>query len=397
MRQNEAMRSIAEREQRVTPLELFFDLVFVYAVTQVTTLMSQDLTWRGVGRGVLVLAALWWGWTGYAWLTNMLEPEEGLVRAGMFVAMAAMLVAAIAVPGAFGSDAVLFGAAFVLVRLVNLALYVIAGKRDPDFVRAFVRFAPTAAIGPLLILAASFAEGWVRLALWVIAILALYSGPLLDRGQGWRISPAHFAERYGLVVIIALGESVFAIGFATAGVVITPATIAAAVLGLAVIAALWWAYFDVFAVLAQQQLAATSGEARARLARDCYSYLHMPMIVGIVLFALGLKITTHDVHQPLAAVPAVALCGGLSLYFFTHVVMRLRLVALIRRTTEERPSWIGPGRLAAAIATLASIPAALAFPALVALALVACVCWALIVWDLLHYREHRVQVRQERP
>jgi len=285
----------------------------------------------------------------------------------------------------------------VLVRLVNLALYAIAGRRDPDFVRALLRFAPTAAIGPLLILAASFVEGRVRLALWVIAILALYSGPLLDRGQGWRLSPAHFAERYGLIVIIALGESIFAIGFATAGVVITPATIAAAVLGLAVIAALWWAYFDVFAVLAQQQLSATSGVTRARLARDCYSYLHMPMIAGIVLFALGLKITTHDVHQPLAVVPAVALCGGLSLYFFTHVLTRLRLVALIRRTTKERPGWIGPGRLAAAIGTLAAIPAAVALPALAALTLVAAVCWALIVWDLLHYREHRIQVREARP
>jgi len=371
--------------------------VFVYAVTQVTTLMSQDLTGQGVGRGLLVLAALWWAWTGYAWLTNMLEPEEGLVRAGMFAAMAAMLVAAIAVPGAFGADAVLFGVAYVLVRLVNLSLYGIAGKRDPDFRRAMVRFAPTAAIGPVLILAAGFAGGAARLVLWVIAILALYAGPLIDRGQGWRISPAHFAERYGLIVIVALGESIVAIGFATAGVEITPAIVGAAVLGLAVIAALWWAYFDVFAVLAQQQLSRTSGATRARLARDAYSYLHVPMIAGIVLFSLGLKITTRDVHEPLALVPAVALCGGLSLYYLTHVVIRVRLVAFIRRTTDERPGWIGPGRLAAAICTLASIPAALALPALAALALVAVVCWALIIWDVLHYREDRVQVRQARP
>jgi low temperature requirement protein LtrA len=369
----------------------------VYAVTQVTTLMSRDLTWRGVGRGLLVLAALWWAWTGYAWLTNMLEPEEGLVRAGMFAGMAAMLVAALAVPGAFGAEAVLFGVAYVLVRLVNLALYEIAGKRDRDFRRAVVRFAPTAAFGPLLILAAGFAEGSTRLVLWLIAILAMYSGPLIDRGQGWRISPAHFAERYGLVVIIALGESIFAIGIAAAGVEITPGVIAAAVLGLAVIAALWWAYFDVIAVLAQQQLARTNGVIRARLARDGYSYLHLPMIAGIVLFALGLKITTHDVDGTLATVPAVALCGGLSLYYLTHVVLRIRLVALIRRTTDERPGWVGPGRLIAAIGSLAVIPVALVAPALVALGLLVVVSWALIVWDVLHYREDRVQVRQARP
>jgi low temperature requirement protein LtrA len=388
---------MAEREQRVTPLELFFDLVFVYAITQVTRLMSEDLTWRGVGHGLLVLAALWWAWTGYAWLTNTIEPEEGMVRAGMLGGMAAMLVAALAVPGAFGADAVLFGVAYVLLRLVNLALYSIAGKHDQDFRRTVVRFAPTATIGPLLILAAAFVDGGERVALWVIAIAALYSGPLIDRGRGWRISPAHFSERYGLVVIIALGESIVAFGVAAAGVAPTGEIIVAAVLGLAVIGALWWAYFDVFALLAMRQLSETSGVTRARLARDYYSYLHMPMIAGIVLFALGLETITHDGREPLAVIPAVALCGGLSLYYFTHVVMRVRLVHFVRRTTSERPGWIGPGRLAAAIGTLAMIPVTLVVPALVALALLAAMCWALIVWDVRHYREHRVEVRRARP
>jgi low temperature requirement protein LtrA len=388
---------MTEREQRVTPLELFFDLVFVYATTQVTTLMSEDLTWRGIGHGLLVFAALWWAWTGYAWLTNTLEPEEGLVRAGMFGGMAAMLVAALAVPGAFGARAVLFGVAYVCVRLITLALDAIAGKRDPDFLRAVVRFAPTASIGSLLILAAGFVEGNARTALWVAAIAALYAGPLIDRGAGWRISPAHFAERYGLIVIIALGESIVAIGLAAAGVAPTSELVAAALLGLAVIAALWWAYFDVIAVLAQRQLSETSGVARARLARDGYSYLHMPMIGGIVLFALGLKTTTHDGRESLDVISAVALCGGLSLFYWTHVVMRIRLVFFIRRTTSERPGWIGPGRLAAAIVTLAMIPIALEVPALAALALVGAVCWGLIVWDVRHYREDRVQVRRDRP
>ena len=386
-----------EREQRVTPLELFFDLVFVYAITQVTTLMSDDLTWRGVGHGLLVLAALWWAWTGFAWLTNALEPEEGLVRAGMFGGMAAMLVAALAVPRAFGADAVLFGVAYVFVRLINLALYGIAGKRDREFRRTVVRFAPTASTGPLIILVASFAHGGAQTLLWILAIVTLYAGPLIDRGQGWSISPAHFAERYGLIVIIALGESIVAIGLAAAGAALTLEFITAAVLGLAVIAALWWAYFDVIAVLAQRQLTELSGVARARLARDGYSYLHMPMIAGVVLFALGLKITAHDAMEPLTVVPAVALCGGLSLYFFAHVVMRVRLVYTLRQTTSERPGWIGPGRLAAAIGTVAMIPATLELPALTALALLAALCWALILWDVRHYREQRVEVRRARP
>jgi low temperature requirement protein LtrA len=314
----------------------------------------------------------------------------------MFAGMAAMLVAAMSVPGAFGATGVLFGVAYLLVRAVNLSLYGIAGKRDQEFLHTFARFAPTAAIGPLIILAAGFTDGGVQTALWIVAIVVLYAGPLIDRGQGWHISPAHFAERYGLIVIIALGESIVAIGFGAAGMVLAPEIIAAALLGLAVSAALWWSYFDVMAVLGEQQLSEASGVTRARIARDNYNYLHLPMIAGIVGFALGLKITTHDVSEPLELIPAVAMCGGLSLYYFAHVVMRIRLVYHIRRTTEDRPGWIGPGRLAAAIALLALIPAALSLPALAALALVAAVGWALIVWDVIHYREHRVEVRRAR-
>jgi low temperature requirement protein LtrA len=388
---------MAQREQRVTPLELFFDLVFVYAITQVTQLMSHDPTWRGVGRGMLVLAALWWAWTGYAWLTNTLEPEEGQVRAGMFGAMAAMLVVALAVPDAFGSDAVLFGVAYLIVRLLHLLLYAIAGKRDPDLLGAVLRFTPSATLAPAIILAAGFVDGPAQAALWVVALAVDYLGALIGRGAGWRVSPAHFAERHGLIVIIALGESIIAIGVGAAGVSLTPGILSAAVLGMVAIAALWWAYFDVMAVLAQRQLSETSGATQARLARDYYSYLHLPMIAGIVLFALGLKRTIEQVDEPLAMIPAIALCGGLSLYFLTHVGLRIRMVHFIRHATTERPGWIGPGRLATSIAMLALIPAALELPALASLALVTGVCCALIAWDVIHYREHRIEVRQARP
>jgi low temperature requirement protein LtrA len=388
---------MAQREQRVTPLELFFDLVFVYAITQVTQLMSHDPSWRGVGRGMLVLAALWWAWTGYAWLTNTLEPEEGQVRGGMFGAMAAMLVVALAVPGAFETDAVLFAVAYLIVRLLHLLLYAIAGKRDPDLLGAVLRFMPSATLAPAIILAAGFVDGRAQAALWVVALAVDYLGALIGRGAGWRVSPAHFAERHGLIVIIALGESIIAIGVGAAGVSLTPGILSAAVLGIAAIAALWWAYFDVIAVQAQRQLSETSGATLARLARDCYSYLHLPMIAGIVLFALGLKETIEQVDEPLATIPAVALCGGLAVYFLTHVVLRVRLVHFIRRATTERPGWIGPGRLVTGIVMLALIPAALELPALASLALVTGVCCALIAWDVIHYREQRVEVRQARP
>ena len=388
---------MAQREQRVTPLELFFDLVFVYALTQVTLLMSDDPTWHGLGRGLLVLAALWWAWTGYAWLTNELEPEEGAVRAGMFAAMAAMLVVALAVPEAFDADAVLFGIAYLFVRLLHILLYAFAGKRDPDLLGAVLRFIPSATLAPLIIVAAGFFDGRAQAALWVIALAIDYLGALIGRGQGWRVSPAHFAERHGLIVIIALGESIVAIGIGAAGVSLTPSIVAAAVLGIVVVAALWWAYFDVYAVAAQRQLSEASGATRARLARDLYSYLHLPMIAGIVLFALGLKKTIEQVGEPLATVPAVALCGGLSLYFLSHVVLRIRLVHYLRRATTERPGWIGPGRLVTAIAMVALIPAALELSALTALVLVTCVCCGLIAYDVIHYREDRIRVRAARP
>jgi low temperature requirement protein LtrA len=388
---------MAQREQRVTPLELFFDLVFVYAITQVTLLMSDDPTWSGVGHGLLVLAALWWAWTAFAWLTNTLEPEEGPVRAGMFAATTAMLVVALAVPEAFDADGVLFGVAYLIVRVLHLQLYAIAGKRDPDLLGAVLRLVPSATLAPAVIIAAGFLDGAAQAALWVIALAVDYLAVLIGRGEGWRVSPAHFAERHGLIVLIALGESIVAIGVGAAGVTLTPGIVSAAILGIVVIAALWWAYFDVYALLAQRQLSETSGATRARLARDYYSYLHMPMVAGIVLFALGLKKTLEHIGDPLATVPAVALCAGLALYFLTHVALRIRLVHLIRRTTTATPGWIGPGRLVTGIAMLAVIPAALQLSALMALAVVTGICCALIAWDVVHYREERVQIRQARP
>jgi len=387
----------AEREQRVTPLELFFDLVFVFAITQVTQLMVHDLSWRGIGRGMLVLAALWWLWTGYAWLTNSLEPEEGVVRAGMLTGMAAMFLLALAVPDAFGSDAGLFGVAYLIVRLINVALYTVAARGDRDLLHALRRFAMTEAIGPLLIIVASLVHGGWRLALWIAALAVTYSGVVIGRGRERHISPAHFAERYGLIVIIALGESVISLGVGATHEGITVGIGTASVLGIVVIAALWWAYFDVLAVLSQQQLAHASGGAQTQLARDYYRYLHLPMIAGIVLFALGLHGTIASVSDPLGGVSAFALCGGLALYFLTHVVQRFRLVSFIRRTSDVRPGWIGPGRLVAGVAMLVLIPVALALPALASLALAAAVCCGLIAWDLVHYRSERVEVRRARP
>jgi len=371
-----------DSEHQVTPLELFFDLVFVFAITQVTKLLSNEPTWAGVLRGMLVLAALWWAWTVYASLTSAMDVDEGGLRLAMLASMAAMLVVALAVPGAFGGDAVLFGVAYFLVRLLHLGLSTVAGRGDPDRHSALLRFAPTALLGASLLVVAGFLHGNARIAVWMVALAVDYFGPVVvGLGRGWQIAPEHFAERHGLIILIALGESIIVIGVG-AGFDLVTGVIVAAVLGLVVVSALWWLYFDVAAIFARTQLVQATGLARARLARDAYNYLHLLMVAGIVLFALGLKTTLGDVDETLATVPAVGLCGGAALYLLGHIAFLYRATGRIfrRRTTG-------------AIVLLALIPAAVAIPALAALGLVSAVCSSIVAYEVLRYREHRFRVR----
>jgi low temperature requirement protein LtrA len=371
-----------DAEHQVTPLELFFDLVFVFAITQVTSLLAGHPTWGGVLRGMLVLVALWWAWTGYAWLTSTMDVDEGGVRLAMLAAMGAMLFVALAVPGAFGDDAVLFGVAYLLVRLLHLVLYIIVARDDPDLVGAVLRFAPTTIVSASLLVLAGFLEGDDRIAVWLVALAIDYVGPaVIGGGRGWRIAPEHFAERHGLIILIALGESIIAIGVG-AGFELTIGVIAAATLGIVVVSALWWLYFDVAAILARTRLMQTQGVEQARMARDAYSYLHLPMVAGIVLFALGLKTTLGHVGDALNTVPAVGLCGGAALYLLGHI-------AFLFRTTHR----VFRRRTVGAIVLLALIPAALTIPALAALALVSAVCSLVVAYEAIRRREHRFRLR----
>ena len=371
-----------EGEERVTALELFFDLIFVFALTQVAGLVSASPTWEGLAQGVLVLGMLWWAWAAYAWLTNTLDPEDGAVRLTMFGAMAAMFVASLAVPHVFGDDALLFACAYAVVRIAHLALYVVAGLGDRDLLGAIGRLAVGSATGITLLFVASAVDGWLQLSLWAVALSADLLGAYIGGGRGWRLSPGHFAERHALVLIIALGESIVALGVGASESDLGLGVLAAVLLGLAVACALWWAYFDVVAIVAERKLKETTGKAQLTMARDSYSYLHLPMVAGIVLFAVGVKKTLAHVGEPLELVPAVTLCGGVALYLVAHVLFRLRNVRTLSRQ-----------RVVVAVLLCLTIPVAVEIPALATLSLVAALCAALIGYEAIRFSEARAGVR----
>ena len=348
-------------EERVTPLELFFDLIFVFALTQVTGFVADDPTWAGLVKGLLLLGVLWWSWAAYAWLTNTINPDEGAVRLVMFAAMGATLIASRAVPDAFGDDAFLFASAYAFVRIAHLVLYAVAARGDREFLGAVARLAVGSAIGISLLFVAAGLDGRAQVAVWALALAIDLLGAYIGGGRGWRLSAGHFAERHGLIVIIALGESIVAIGVGAP--TLDAGVITASLLGLAVAAALWWAYFDVVALVAERRLRETTGGAQLRMARDSYSYLHLPMVAGVILFAVGVKKTMAHVGDPLETVPAVALCGGVALYLIAHILFRLRNVGSLNRQ-----------RLVVSVVLLALIPAAVELPALATLAIVTALC-----------------------
>jgi low temperature requirement protein LtrA len=380
------------QDDRVKPLELFFDLVFVFGLTQVTSLLSEHPTWGGLLRGILVLGAIWWAWAAYAWLTNTLNPEEGIVRIAMFVVMASMLVVALAVPEAFDEHGVIFGVAYLVVRTMHLALYALAARGDPDLLGAVLRMVPSSTISGVLILAAGFVEGDQRTAFWIVALAIDYLGVIVGRGQGWRLSPGHFAERHGLIIIIAIGESIVALGVGAAGTPLSAGAITTAVVGMTIATALWWTYFDWVAIVVEQQLRRATGAAQATLARDAYSYLHFVMVAGIVLFATSLKKTLAAYDERLDPVPVAALCGGLALYLLAHVLLRLRISGAMTQVSFLRR--VGRGRPLAMLALLLFWPFAGDMAGLAALTVVAVIFVSLIAYEAILYREPRARIRQ---
>jgi low temperature requirement protein LtrA len=369
-------------EERVTPLELFFDLVFVLAITQCTTLMSHHTTWSGLIQGLLVLGMLWWAWTGYSWLTSVIDPEEGAVRLVMFGAMAALLIVSLCVPEAFGNLALTFALVYGVVRAAHIALFMLASPEDDALRHSVLGLAASSAVAVGLLTLASHFDGLAQGALWLLALFLDMGGPYLFGSEGWKLVPEHFAERHGLIIIIALGESIVAIGLGASGQLDFGIAMAA-VLGVALTAAMWWIYFDVVAIVSGRRLSdAETGRVQNELARDSYSYMHLIMVAGIVLVALGLKKTIGHFDDHLDAVPAFALLGGVAVYLLGLVAFRYRHVKSINRQ-----------RLLLAVVLLILVPVATEIPAIAAVAVANLLLWPVIVYETRMYGEGRYLVR----
>jgi low temperature requirement protein LtrA len=376
------MTAVMREGERVKPLELFFDLVFVLAITQCTTLMVEHISWEGLARGALVLALVWWAWTGYAWLTSVVNPEEGSVRIALFAAMAALLLVALTLPAAFGDDALEFALAYSAVRAGHIALFMVASRDDPGLRHSVSGLAAGTAAGSALLVAGSFLDpGW-QTAVWALALAVDIGEPYFASAAGWRLVPEHFAERHGLIMIVALGESIVALGVG-ADVGVSFGVAAAAVLGIALVCELWWIYFDIVAIANVRRLArAPAGAERNEMARDVYSYLHFPLVAGIVIAAFGLHETLAHVEDPLKTMPAFGLLGGVGIYLLGHVAVRLRGAGSLSRR-----------RLVMAAFMFALIPLAAEIPSLATLAIIAALLCGLIIYETISYGEGRGRVR----
>lgn len=389
----------AQEHSSATTLELFFDLVFVFALTQVTAMMAHEASWTGLLHGLLVMGIVWWCWVCYSWLGNVVRADEGFARLAVYVAMGGLFLMALTIPEAFHdfegglSGPMVFAVCYLLVRAVHIGLFVLVSRDDAGLRAQVVAFSATTALSTLLLLLAAGLHGTAQVLLWAAVLLVDYGAVLLlgnREGRTWRLrSPRHFAERHGLIIIVALGESIVALGVGVADKPISWAVVAASVLGLSVSGSLWWAYFDLDSLRAEHRFSRLEGKARVVFAQHAYTYLHLPMLAGIVLLALGLKkvltyVADGDTAHALDLVALVALLGGVAMFLLAHLAFEAR--------TGCGLSWPKVGAL---VAVLAMIPVghALHLPALIPLAALAVVLAALNVWETVAALETRDEVR----
>ena len=362
---------------------------------------GRAATGRSVLEGMIVLALVWWCWVGYSWLGNNIQADEGVTRAAFLMVMATMFVSALAIPDAFGgasgdglSGPMIFAVTYAVVRLIHIGLFAFAARHGADagLMRQLARFGLVTLASIVLTFVGAAVGGDAQIWLWLGAIAIDYVGTQAIGAAGWRLRSArHFAERHGLIIIIALGESIVAVGVGVGAVKISTSIIVASVLGIALAGAMWWTYFDVTSLAAERRFAATSGVEQTRMARDAYTFIHLPMVAGIVLAALGMKKVlgyvagsdgAHDWTDVIHGVPPAALHGGVALYLLSLVALRRRIVGSFGRS-----------RPVAVVVLLATIPVGLNVGGAIDLAIVVAITVSLIAYEATRYAETRHRIR----
>jgi len=311
--------SAGSAEPRVTTLELFFDLVFVFTITQLTSLLLRDPTLGGLLQMVLLFGNVWWMYGGYAWLTNAVPPRGLVVRLLLLVGMGGFLLIALSIPTAFGSGGVAFGIGYMVVTLVHTGLFL---RAQQNVASAIARLGPFNLITAALLLVAGFTGGGVRILLFVLGGILHWITPYLIHQSVFTIRAGHFVERHGLILLIALGESLVAVGIGLGAIELPAGRIVAALLGLALAAALWWLYFSGDDERAEAALEAAPAEDKPWLALNAFGYTFVPILGGIVLVAAGLKLAVVRYNEPSTASAAVFLAAGVAIYLVGLALFR---------------------------------------------------------------------------
>jgi len=366
----------AGEEQRATTLELFYDLVFVFAITQVSHLLLDNLTWEGAGQALLCLLVVWWAWNYTTWVTNELDPDSPVVRLLLIGIMLASLLMAVAIPEAFGTRGLLFAGSYVVIQVGRHAFLTFAsGERGTAERRRAAHILVWLSVAGAFWLAGGLADGSARTTLWLVALAIDYAGPIALywvpswgrlAGVTWEVETAHFAERFQLFMIIALGESIVVTGATTSALDLDAARVTS--LGLAFLgtAALWWLYFEYVAGIAQRRLELAPN--RTLLARDGYTYLHAVLVAGVIGWAVGDELVIAHPTDVLPVAEVVAVVAGPAIYLLGHALFRLRMAGSL--------AW---KRLAGAVACVALGLIGTAVPAIVLLALTVAVLICVIV------------------
>ena len=333
---------------RVSTLELFFDLVFVFTVTQLTTVFANDATVSGLARVALMMLIIGWMYLGYVWLTNAVTPTTRFRRTLVLIGMGSFLAIALSVPDAFGATGWLFGLGYFVVNAVHSGLFIAAG--GPGAARVMARLAPLNLTSASLVLVGGILTGPWRLGLWIAAAVTILASPYLNPINQFTISPGHFVERHGLIIIVALGESIVAIGVGAVGLPVDLRLVAVAVLGLSLSYLMWWVYFGEDNGEAEEALAAVDPSRRGQVALAAFGWAHYVLLLGIVLVAAGVKKAVGHAFDHLTLAQALSIAGGLSVYLIGDAVFRR-----ILRIGATR------FRVAGAVLSLATIPLGLMY------------------------------------